>query len=650
MQRLVSSSVSSKLSLAAFVVLAFANGLLASTGTVYTFSTPANLIWGGTWYDKARITVDGVQFEIGTVINGNLQNVSSGGHNNSAALHQSTATGGLSFNIERTDGGSFQFYGLWLKYTSTSWADSPFLRIRFYDENNQLIASETHQNNSRNSTSDISRDVRVSRVNVYFAGVLDWWLDNLHVGPPVISPPTVATNPNVNAGETYAAVSGDVVGTGGGEISERGIYWNATPDLHSAEQVAAGSGSGSFQAVISGLDPETSYYAWAYAVNESGTAYGEMVTFSTTDGTAPVVIYPAQEINHDSDSWLVVAPSVHYVGVFDGWHAESVIRFALPALEKEVVEALLRVFVTYQTGNSFVRLWGSYDDSWGTSAAQSPPLDVDLAGPVDVTQTGVWLEFDVTDFVSGRIAGGDDASFVFLGATGSGTDEFGFTGTGGNEADWPSLTVALKSQSDNADLRALAIDPGDLAEPFSPETFTYSATVPHEVESVAVTAEADDEENATVAIAGAGDFEIGLNAITVTVTAENGSTKTYTINVTRLPMLPEVTTAAAGQVDDGSASLGGTVVSDGGGNVTTAGIVWALHEEPDLTNGAETLGAGTGAFVGVVGGLPPGTRIHFRAYAVNEAGPAYGEARSFDTIVRDLRRRPVARRCAEVHF
>ncbi len=74
-------------------VLSCANGALASGGAVYDFSTPATLLHGGTWYDTARINVDGIEFEIGTVINADLQNVSSGGHNNSAALHQAPYSG-----------------------------------------------------------------------------------------------------------------------------------------------------------------------------------------------------------------------------------------------------------------------------------------------------------------------------------------------------------------------------------------------------------------------------------------------------------------------------------------------------------------------------------------------------------------------------
>ncbi len=511
--------------------------------------------------------------------------------------------------------------------------------IRFYDENNQEISSAAYSNNSLNATADITRNLRVSRVNVFFAHAGDWWLDKLHLGEPLVEAPAVATGTSVNAGDTYATVNGEVLDTGGGEISERGFYWNEVPELEGATQVTAGSGGGTFQAVLSELAAETEYHVWAYASNEVDTAIGERVTFQTTDGMGPVVLVPALELNHDNDAWFVADPSLHYVGAHDGLlPAESAIRFGLPALQGEIDKVLLRIYVSGQEGNAFAHLWGSYDDSWDASEAQSPSRDAELTNEIPVTETEAWLEFDVTGFVTDRLASGNDVSFVLVGdASEEGTHEFVFTGTGSNDEEyWPQLVIARTVASDNAALKSLTIAPSELNETFSPETLTYTATVPYEVESLTVTAEVDDEENATVTVSGEDDLSVGTNAVTVTVTAEDESTQSYTIEVTRLPLLPQVTTAVAGQIDDGSALAGGEVISGGEGNVSDAGIVWALSDEPELNDNMVSLSSATGEYSGTLTDLAPATRIHYRAYATNEAGTAYGDSLHFDTLTREM--------------
>ena len=91
--------------------------------------------------------------------------------------------------------------------------------------------------------------------------------------------------------------------------------------------------------------------------------------------------------------------------------------------------------------------------------------------------------------------------------------------------------VTTQSPSSNANLSNLGIRPNDFTG-FRPATTTYNVTVPEDVESVEVYATASDSK-ATIAGTGNKTLQYGANALNVVVTAENGTTKTYTINVTR---------------------------------------------------------------------------------------------------------------------
>lgn len=86
-------------------------------------------------------------------------------------------------------------------------------------------------------------------------------------------------------------------------------------------------------------------------------------------------------------------------------------------------------------------------------------------------------------------------------------------------------------KSSNANLNNLGIKPNDFTG-FKSGTTSYSVTVPNDVEKVNVYATAADR-NAKVSGTGDRNLNVGSNALNVTVTAEDGTTKTYTINVKR---------------------------------------------------------------------------------------------------------------------
>ena len=87
------------------------------------------------------------------------------------------------------------------------------------------------------------------------------------------------------------------------------------------------------------------------------------------------------------------------------------------------------------------------------------------------------------------------------------------------------------SKSSNANLSDLGIKPNDF-KGFKPATTSYSVEVENNVTSVEVYAKTQDSR-AKVTGTGTKNLNEGNNALNVIVTAENGTKKTYTINVTR---------------------------------------------------------------------------------------------------------------------
>lgn len=97
-----------------------------------------------------------------------------------------------------------------------------------------------------------------------------------------------------------------------------------------------------------------------------------------------------------------------------------------------------------------------------------------------------------------------------------------------------TIEITRKKSSNNY-LAILSSLEGVLSPSFTKENTDYTMQVPYEITSLTLTTVVEDA-NAVVGVEGNSDFTIGDNNIVyIPVTAEDGSTKTYQIKVTRLP-------------------------------------------------------------------------------------------------------------------
>ena len=96
-----------------------------------------------------------------------------------------------------------------------------------------------------------------------------------------------------------------------------------------------------------------------------------------------------------------------------------------------------------------------------------------------------------------------------------------------------TVTNPSTQASSNANLRKLGVSAGTLTPAFSPDVTSYNVTIPYEETELWVQPGLADQK-ATYVVEGGKDMKVGYNKRVIIVTAENGKTKSYTVNVTRL--------------------------------------------------------------------------------------------------------------------
>ena len=130
-----------------------------------------------------------------------------------------------------------------------------------------------------------------------------------------IKDPTLAvlnTEPAADITVSTVKLAGVITDDGGAEVTARGFCWGSlTNPTIQDDFKPTGTGSGAFSATIENLQPNTRYYARAYAENSVGIAYGNEVEFVTS--TAPPAVTTGQVSNVTASS-AVCSGTITYDG------------------------------------------------------------------------------------------------------------------------------------------------------------------------------------------------------------------------------------------------------------------------------------------------------------------------------------------------
>lgn len=178
-------------------------------------------------------------------------------------------------------------------------------------------------------------------------------------------------------------------------------------------------------------------------------------------------------------------------------------------------------------------------------------VKVSASKPLGVFQYYISYDSSMLSLTSGESSGapvftGSEKSKTYtfkFKAKKAGTATVKFNVSGGYTFDQESLSLASKSKSvkiitqeqleasysKNNNLSKLGVEGYTLSPTFSPSITSYTVNLPANTETIKVTGTKADS-SASVEGLGTKSVEDGSNTIKIVVTAENGSTKTYTIN------------------------------------------------------------------------------------------------------------------------
>jgi uncharacterized protein (TIGR02145 family) len=85
---------------------------------------------------------------------------------------------------------------------------------------------------------------------------------------------------------TSVTSGGNIIFNGGEWVTESGVCWSTSPNPTIAnEKISCDQAVGSFELILTGLTPNTTYYMRAYSTSVIGTGYGNELSFKTYTGS-----------------------------------------------------------------------------------------------------------------------------------------------------------------------------------------------------------------------------------------------------------------------------------------------------------------------------------------------------------------------------
>ena len=487
--------------------------------------------------------------------------------------------------------------------------------------------------------------------------------------------PVVVTGSEAKTDSESAALCGEVEEDCGKEVTEHGFLWCEGAveilDVRKDTKVKCGAGIGVFNYTLTGLKPNMTYSFCAYAMNVEGTAYGEVVRFTTgvalpvhgkpvTDDITPfTVVLKANVLSEGGES---ASEQGFYWG--ENIDVEHKVKCTGSTFSYEL-HGLSRNTTYYVKSYSINSVGTAYSDVIEfATMPELPTVSTDEFS--EIAEYSAVCHGTITDDGGSEIT---DKGFVYS-LTSNPDAETGTKVSVGQGMDQFSLTLSALSPNVTYYVCAYAENPAGISygdeRTFTTKTalpsvgattlvsstsssLTVSASliddggeVPSEVGFYYSTSEEVDPATVTKVAgkASGSSFTAELDGLTrvtkyyVRAYAVNsaGETLSSSVSFTTQAELPVVETAEVTDITDVSATCGGKVTDDGGAEITAKGIVWSTSENPKVSLSTKTnAGNGTGEFRSTMKGLTFSTKYYVRAYATNSAGTSYGDVMDFTT-------------------
>ncbi|TCC96045.1 fibrobacter succinogenes major paralogous domain-containing protein [Pedobacter hiemivivus] len=493
--------------------------------------------------------------------------------------------------------------------------------------------------------------------------------------------PSVETLAPIAITNISATAGGNITSNGGADITFRGVKWSVKGDpVDDAAAVTTTDGAdiGTYQSLLTSLMGNTTYYVRAYATNRNGTAYGELLEFTTLAPQIPVLAGAALTLSNMT--FTEITGSIHILNNGGASVVSRGVMYSTDRINYQTHESLtqnptdLGVFVSNITGllpGTVYYAKGFANNSAGTAYTKEVSFTTPLY--LSLTTTPVSMVTNNSAESGGRIIGTITSGVTFTGIcwgtspnptigddyiSGAVSDTFvskigGLMGSTkyyvrayagnnstivyGNEESFVTATSGLATVTTVEIVNATAttgLIKGNVSDNGGSLLTTRGICWNTTGDPTTADQYAADGNDL-------GDFLVGINGLApltkyyVRAYAVNGVGTAYgdelTFTTAAIPTPATVTSLPASGITGFSANSGGDITSDGGSTVTQSGICWSTSALPTTADQHANGSVAIGHFTHALTGLKANTIYYIRAYAINEVGIAYGQIEQFTT-------------------
>lgn len=393
--------------------------------------------------------------------------------------------------------------------------------------------------------------------------------------------PELSTNCLTNITQISAACGGTIVSVGGSSVNQRGVCWSSdhTPTINDYKTLD-GSGTGNYLSHVTGLTANTLYYVRAYAINNLGTVYGDLLFLKTYTGTI-------SDVDENSYNTVTIGTQV--------WMDENLktTRYndgsaILNVSDSQVWTKLTSPAYCWYNNDEVTmkNLYGALYNWYSVNTYKLCPTGWHVPSNTDWKTL---VENQGGDFVaSGRLK---EACAEHWKAPNTGvTNVSGFSSLPGGY-----LTYGFEANGNTGGWWSAT----EIDNLFSQSFFLYSGSSWVDIVS---------------------NFKF------------SGLSVRCLEGIVTLPSIPVLTTANVTNISSYNAISGGNITYDGGAFLSDKGICWSTSQNPTTANSKTSNGSGPGSFISDISGLSGNTTYYLRAYAITGLGTGYGDELNFTTL------------------
>ena len=422
----------------------------------------------------------------------------------------------------------------------------------------------------------------------------------IKTGGAIPLPPRVETKAAEEITQSSAIISGIVHDGGGVTVTQRGFVWSSTDKYPNLTQndgsVVVGSGTGNFSYAINGFEPQSVYYFRAYAINQTGTEYGESLGFTAIDEIQPCPDLPIITDAEGNEYTTIQIGKQCWMGqnlkttklnnlnpIATGlnntdWSSTGEAAYSVYPhqfvsgidSEQEITEkfGLLYNWFAVNTENICPEGWYVPDNNdWQILEKY---LGINISYKLSDTANQYWESVNYA------------------------TDLAGFSARGAGERNSNGEYSGIKT----------------MANFWTSDYCGINSAISRNINL------------------GVHDFDSNIS---------NSKNKAYSVRCIRKkqsqPVLPVEITAELSDITLNSVICGVSITDNGFCEIEQKGLVWSTEPQPDLDNNESFMEFGPvqNSFQAEITDLLPFTTYYVRAFATNSAGTAYGVQRAFVT-------------------